>query len=126
MRTRERPLLPPPPPPQTFLPAPLVLDGGGAARLGTTPWRARCQGSSPLARCPPQSHHFSRLTRRGVSSRVFACLRVSARSYLSARNIPYLNLMSLDNLNCRDILRAKKVVVSQSAMAALKERYGAD
>ena len=47
-------------------------------------------------------------------------------TYLSARNIPYLNLMSLDNLNCRDILRAKKVVVSQSAMAALKERYGAD
>merc|ERR1719163_2165764 len=47
-------------------------------------------------------------------------------TYLSARNIPYLNLMSLDNLNCRDILRAKKVVVSQSAMATLKERYAAD
>ena len=47
------------------------------------------------------------------------------RSYLSARNIPYLNLMSLDNLNCRDILRAKKVVVSESAMGVLKERYGA-
>merc|ERR1719310_1775851 len=47
-------------------------------------------------------------------------------TYLSARNIPYLNLMSLDNLNCRDILRAKKVVISQSAMAVLKERYGAN
>merc|ERR1719163_2019127 len=47
-------------------------------------------------------------------------------TYLSARNIPYLSLMSLDNLNCRDILRAKKVVISQSAMATLKERYGAD
>ena len=47
-------------------------------------------------------------------------------TYLSARNIPYLNLMSLDNLNCRDILRAKKVVISQSAMAVLKDRYGAD
>merc|ERR1719310_883781 len=47
-------------------------------------------------------------------------------TYLSARNIPYLNLMSLDNLNCRDILRAKKVVISQSATAVLKERYGAD
>jgi len=46
-------------------------------------------------------------------------------TYLSARNIPYLNLMSLDNLNCRDILRAKKVVVSESAMGVLKERYGA-
>ena len=50
----------------------------------------------------------------------------SCCSYLSARNIPYLNLMSLDNLNCRDILRAKKVVISQSAMAVLKDRYGAD
>jgi len=47
-------------------------------------------------------------------------------TYLSARNIPYVNLMSLDNLNCRDILRAKKVVVSQSAMDSLKERYGSD
>jgi len=46
-------------------------------------------------------------------------------TYLSARNIPSLNLMSLDNLNCRDILRAKKVVVSESAMGVLKERYGA-
>lgn len=47
-------------------------------------------------------------------------------TYLSARNIPYLNFMSLDNINCRDILRAKKVVVSESAMATLKERYGAE
>jgi len=46
-------------------------------------------------------------------------------SYLSARNIPYLNLMSLDNLNARDILRAKKVFVSESAMDELKTRYGA-
>ena len=53
-------------------------------------------------------------------------LLLTLRSYLSARNIPYLNMMSLDNLNCRDILRAKKVVVSQSAMAVLKERYGSD
>jgi len=46
-------------------------------------------------------------------------------TYLSARNIPYLNLMTLDNLNCRDILRAKKVFVSTSAMDELKTRYGA-
>jgi large subunit ribosomal protein L4 len=45
-------------------------------------------------------------------------------TYLSARNIPYLNLKTLDNLNARDILRAKKLVVSQSAMATLKDRYG--
>ena len=30
-------------------------------------------------------------------------------TYLSARNIPYLNLRTLDNLNARDILKAKKV-----------------
>jgi len=45
-------------------------------------------------------------------------------TYLSARNIPYLNLRTLDNLNARDILKAKKVVVSESAMATLTERYG--
>lgn len=45
-------------------------------------------------------------------------------TYLSARNIPYLNLRSLDNLNARDILKAKKVVVSEGAMATLQERYG--
>merc|ERR1719198_20107 len=37
-------------------------------------------------------------------------------SYLSARNIPYLNLMTLDNINARDILQSKKVVVSASAL----------
>jgi len=44
---------------------------------------------------------------------------------LSARNIPYLNLIPLDNLNARDIVRAKKVVVSTSALQSLQERYGA-
>jgi ribosomal protein L4 len=34
-------------------------------------------------------------------------------------------LITLDNLNARDILRAKKVVVSKSAMTTLHERYGA-
>ena len=46
-------------------------------------------------------------------------------TYLSARNIPYLNLMTLDNLNARDILRAKKVFVSSSALGELRTRYGA-
>jgi ribosomal protein L4 len=45
---------------------------------------------------------------------------------LSARNIPFLNLRTLDNLNARDILRAKKLVVSKGAMTVLTERYGAD
>merc|ERR1719230_242588 len=46
-------------------------------------------------------------------------------TYLSARNIPYLNLRTLDNLNVRDILNAKKVVISQGAMSEIKSRYGA-
>jgi large subunit ribosomal protein L4 len=46
-------------------------------------------------------------------------------TYLSARNIPYLNLISLDNLNARDIVRAKKVVVSTSALETIQSRYGA-
>jgi len=44
-------------------------------------------------------------------------------TYLSARNIPYLNLITLDNINARDILKAKKVLVSRSAMDSIKERY---
>lgn len=46
-------------------------------------------------------------------------------TYLSARNIPYLNLIPLDNLNARDIVRAKKVVVSTGALQVLQARYGA-
>jgi len=46
-------------------------------------------------------------------------------TYLSAKNIPYLNLMSLDNINVRDILKAKKVFVSKSALDELNQRYGA-
>jgi large subunit ribosomal protein L4 len=45
-------------------------------------------------------------------------------TYLSARNIPYLNLIPLDNLNARDIVRAKKVVVSTGALSVLQARYG--
>merc|ERR1719502_1473384 len=46
-------------------------------------------------------------------------------TYLSARNIPYRNLMSLDNLNARDIVKAKKVFLAASALQTLNERYGA-
>jgi large subunit ribosomal protein L4 len=45
-------------------------------------------------------------------------------TYLSARNIPYLNLITLDNINARDILRAKKLFISSSAMGTLRQRYG--
>merc|ERR1711907_531657 len=44
-------------------------------------------------------------------------------TYLSARNIPYLNLKTLDNLNARDILKAKKLYVSEGALATINERY---
>jgi large subunit ribosomal protein L4 len=44
---------------------------------------------------------------------------------LSARNLPYLNLMHMENINVRDILKAKKVLVASSALEAIKERYGA-
>ena len=47
-------------------------------------------------------------------------------TYLSARNIPFLNLRTLDNINARDILKAKKVVVSKSAMETIRGRYGAE
>jgi ribosomal protein L4 len=34
-----------------------------------------------------------------------------------------LTLSTLDNINARDILRAKKVIVAQSALDVIKERY---
>lgn len=46
-------------------------------------------------------------------------------TYLSARNIPYLNLKTLDNINARDLLKAKKIIVADSAMATINARYGA-
>merc|ERR1719230_2111950 len=71
------------------------------------------------------------LTRLGTdTSGKQNCLMITKErhenTYLSARNIPFLNLRTLDNINARDILRAKKVVVSKSAMATLSERYGDD
>jgi large subunit ribosomal protein L4 len=71
------------------------------------------------------------LTRLGTdTSGTKNCLMITKErhenTYLSARNIPFLNLRTLDNINARDVLRAKKVVVSKSAMATLRERYGAD
>lgn len=44
-------------------------------------------------------------------------------TYLAARNIPYLNLMTLDNINARDLVKAKKVFIAKSAMDVMKERY---
>jgi len=43
---------------------------------------------------------------------------------LSARNIPYLNLMHMENINARDILKAKKVLIASSALETMKARYG--
>eukprot|EP00962_Isochrysis_galbana_P000578 scaffold164_cov105-Isochrysis_galbana.AAC.5 len=44
-------------------------------------------------------------------------------SPLQARNIPYLTLSTLDNINARDIIKAKKVIIAQSALDVIKERY---
>jgi len=49
----------------------------------------------------------------------------SENTALSARNIPYLNLMHMENINARDILKAKKVLVASSALETIKSRYGA-
>ena len=46
-------------------------------------------------------------------------------THLSARNIRYLNLVNVGNINARDLLKAKKVIVTKSAMAVLRERYAA-
>merc|ERR1719163_44471 len=80
---------------------------------------------------PKTANMRSFLERLGAdtSGKVNTLMITKARdenTYLSARNIPYLNLITLDNLNARDILKAKKVVISQSAMSSLRERYGAD
>jgi large subunit ribosomal protein L4 len=45
-------------------------------------------------------------------------------TYLSARNIFYLNLLPMDNLNVRDLLKAKKIFITNSAFDIIKERYG--
>jgi len=80
---------------------------------------------------PKTSNMQSFLERLGADTSGTAnCLMITKErhenTYLSARNIPFLNLRTLDNINARDILRAKKVVVSKSAMESMKERYGAD
>jgi ribosomal protein L4 len=36
-----------------------------------------------------------------------------------------LTLSTLDNINARDIIKAKHVIVAQSALDVIKERYGA-
>ena len=74
---------------------------------------------------PPRAAPPRALARSTLRRHPWAHLR-AARRYLSARNIPYLNLITLDNINARDILKAKKVVVSSSAMSTLRDRYGAD
>ena len=80
---------------------------------------------------PKTSNMQAFVERLGVdTSGTQNCLMITKErhenTYLSARNIPFLNLRTLDNINARDILRAKKVVVSQGAMGVIKERYGAD
>jgi len=68
------------------------------------------------------------LDRVNVDTAAFATTLILTKerheaSYLSARNIPYLTLSTLDNINARDIIKAKKVIIAQSALDVIKERY---
>ena len=58
---------------------------------------------------PPRAAPPRALARSTLRRHPWAHLR-AARRYLSARNIPYLNLITLDNINARDILRVRSQV----------------
>ena len=55
---------------------------------------------------PPRAAPPRALARSTLRRHPWAHLR-AARRYLSARNIPYLNLLTLDHINARDILRVR-------------------
>lgn len=61
----------------------------------------------------------------GKSNTLMITNKRHENTYLSARNLPFLTHRTLDNINARDILKAKKLVVSTSAMDTLRVRYGA-
>jgi large subunit ribosomal protein L4 len=46
--------------------------------------------------------------------------------YLATRNIPYIKLLRADQLSVYDLLRPTKLLVSERALAAINEQYGAD
>jgi large subunit ribosomal protein L4 len=69
------------------------------------------------------------MTRWGIEPEAKVLLILGQRdenTYLSARNISNLRLISANNLNVFDILAADRLVVTQSALATIQEVYGDD
>jgi large subunit ribosomal protein L4 len=48
---------------------------------------------------------------------------ISEEVFLSARNIPYLNLSRADSLNVYDLLNAEAIVMTADALEIVKEVY---
>jgi large subunit ribosomal protein L4 len=49
---------------------------------------------------------------------------ISDNVKLSVRNLPELKLIAADQLNVFDLLNAKKLVLSEDALAKIQEVYG--
>ncbi len=67
------------------------------------------------------------ITRWGIDPEVKVLLILEEfpeNVYLSARNIPHLKLLRADSLNVYDILNARKIVTTPSAIAKIQEVYG--
>lgn len=76
---------------------------------------------------PKTKELVAALSRWGVEEGSKVLLIIEERNegvYLSARNIPYLKLISAANLNIYDILLADHIVVTASALAKIQEVYG--
>merc|ERR1719221_150279 len=42
----------------------------------------------------------------------------------AANNIPYVNVKPMNGINVRDLLKAKRIIVTQDAKQVIEERYG--
>lgn len=76
---------------------------------------------------PKTKELVAALSRWGIEEGSKVLLIIEERNegvYLSARNIPYLKLISAANLNIYDILLADHIVVTASALAKIQEVYG--
>ena len=76
---------------------------------------------------PKTKELVAALSRWGIEEGSKFLLIIEERNegvYLSARNIPYLKLISAANLNIYDILLADHIVVTASALAKIQEVYG--
>jgi large subunit ribosomal protein L4 len=84
--------------------------------------------SSNLPR-PKTKELLQAMTRWGVEPEAKVLLILGQRdenTYLSARNISNMRLISANNLNVFDILAADRLVVTQSALATIQEVYSDD